>query len=136
VVDIEIFNELLEMDNENEGSRTFSRGLVRDYEKQADEMIRSMKEAVKAKNLLSLKQLGYHLKQTSTSLGLPRVSQCCEKIQFLAQQKDEQGINFVERDYAISRCRELLQELDKDREDARTWFVKFYAKAPPRRKSN
>ncbi|GAA5868447.1 hypothetical protein JCM3774_005383 [Rhodotorula dairenensis] len=118
VVDMEVFNQLLEIDDDDE--REFSKGLAYDYIQQADTTIDQIKEALGTSDLEVLSARGHFLKGSSAALGLRRVQHSCEALQHFGKRLDAHGEGPpCDEDEALRRCRILLGRLEREQKDAK-----------------
>lgn len=82
VIDWNIFNQILEMD-EDPKERDFSKSIIENYFEQAQSTFADMDSALAQGDLGKVAQLGHFLKGSSASLGLVKVQNICEDIQHL-----------------------------------------------------
>ncbi|KND01138.1 uncharacterized protein SPPG_04229 [Spizellomyces punctatus DAOM BR117] len=128
IVDHSIFDQLLEMDEDDE-ERSFSRDIVLNYFEQAETTFASMDNSLGAKDLPSLSRLGHFLKGSSAALGLTKVKASCEKIQHYGNLKDEHGSGSISEDEALKRIGALLAQTKEEYREAEDYLKKFYASA-------
>ncbi|GAA5985609.1 hypothetical protein JCM10908_007040 [Rhodotorula pacifica] len=125
VVDMEVFNQLLEIDDDDE--REFSKGLAYDYIQQAETTIDQIKEALRTHDLESLSARGHFLKGSSAALGLRRVQHSCEALQHFGKCLDAHGEGpECDTQEALRRCRILLGRLVREQKDAKEWLENFF----------
>ncbi|OAA67239.1 phosphotransmitter protein [Niveomyces insectorum RCEF 264] len=79
-IDQAAFSQILELDESPE-NREFSKALVYDYFTQAKDTFANMDNALEAKDLNKLSELGHFLKGSSAALGFVRVRDHCQAIQ-------------------------------------------------------
>ncbi|KAI9104508.1 signal transduction histidine kinase [Phlyctochytrium arcticum] len=125
IVDHSIFDQLLEMDEDDE-ERAFSRDIVVNYFEQAETTFESMNSALDKKDLPSLSRLGHFLKGSSAALGLTKVKASCEKIQHYGNMKDEHGSGNISEEEALKRIKALLTQTKEEYREAEVYLKKFY----------
>ncbi|KWU45582.1 histidine-phosphotransfer domain, HPT domain-containing protein [Rhodotorula sp. JG-1b] len=125
VVDMEVFNQLLEIDDDDD--REFSKSLAYDYIQQADTTIDQIKEALETRDLEVLSARGHFLKGSSAALGLRRVQHSCEALQHFGKRLDAHGEGpECDDEEALRRCRILLGRLVREQKDAKEWLENFF----------
>ncbi|KAJ2433487.1 Phosphorelay intermediate protein, partial [Coemansia sp. RSA 2424] len=72
ILDLDAFNQLLSMDDENDEEYEFSRDIVFNYFEQAVTTFADMDKALKAKDLSKLSSLGHFLKGSSATIGVKK----------------------------------------------------------------
>jgi len=90
-VDMATFEQILDMDDEEEPDREFSRGIVFGFIEQAEQTFDKMDQALAEKDLNELSSLGHFLKGSSATLGFTKIKDECERIQHYGHKKDETG---------------------------------------------
>ncbi|KAJ3217441.1 hypothetical protein HDU67_007911 [Dinochytrium kinnereticum] len=125
VVDHGIFNQLLEMD-EDDQEREFSKGIVLNYFEQAESTFASMDASLTQRDLGSLSRLGHFLKGSSAALGLVKVRASCEKIQHLGNLKDETGSFSITDVEALRWVAECLNRVKVEHAEAEVYLRNFY----------
>jgi len=122
VIDMDIFGQLLEMDDDEEHS--FSKPLVEDYVSQAGATLAEMQAKLddssesKAQRLDFLSSKGHFLKGSSAALGVVKVRDSCEALQNLGKCKDEAGQKAIPESVAWDKCLELIPVLQKQHKQA------------------
>lgn len=106
-VDMGTFEQILDMDEEDDPERDFSRGIVFGFLEQAEQTFDKMDDALKSRNLDELSSLGHFLKGSSATLGFTKVKDECEKIQHYGHKKDETG---TADEPDESKCLRLIAE--------------------------
>lgn len=107
-VDLTTFEQILEMDDEEDGDHEFSKSIVFGFLEQAESTFKKMDKAMCVptsscrsyctdmnrddENLTELSSLGHFLKGSSATLGFTKVKDECEKIQNYGAGKDETGL--------------------------------------------
>ncbi|GAA5972829.1 hypothetical protein JCM11641_003960 [Rhodosporidiobolus odoratus] len=125
VVDMEVFGQLLEIDDDE--SHEFSKTLAFDYITQAEATFGEIEEALQQQDLDALSRKGHFLKGSSAALGLQRVQHSCEAMQHFGKRRDQHGEGpEVSEQTALSRCRVLLKRLRGEQEEAKEWIEAFY----------
>ncbi|KAI8590843.1 signal transduction histidine kinase [Geranomyces variabilis] len=125
IVDHNIFDQLLEMDEDDE-DRGFSRDIVTNYFEQAETTFSSMDTSLAAKDLQALSRLGHFLKGSSAALGLTKVKSSCEKMQHYGNMKDEHGSGSLSEDEALKRIATLLKQTKIEYHEAEKYLKEFY----------
>jgi len=129
-VDIEVFEQILEMDDDDV-SREFSRQLVFGFFDQAATTFEEMDEAIKKKDLAALSALGHFLKGSSATLGLFKVRDSCEKIQHYGEMKDAEGTEKVDdEEKCLESIKTIMPDMKKDYEEVEVWLKGFYGPEP------
>ncbi|KAK8096369.1 hpt domain-containing protein [Apiospora kogelbergensis] len=124
-IDSETFSQMLEMDA-SEDDREFSQSIVFGFFEQAEETFEKMDEALEAKNLDELSELGHFLKGSSATLGLTKVNDGCEKIQRYGKQENEDGTPETDEELCLSRVTDALKSLKTEYSEAETVLRKFF----------
>jgi len=120
---METFGQLLEMDDDE--MHGFSKDLALKYVEQARTTLKNMEESAKTQSLVSLSQQGHFLKGSSSALGLSKVKDTCEKMQYAGLKKDSKGGDITEVE-ALKTCKELLDQLKVQNKEAEQWLISFY----------
>jgi len=134
VIDIEVFDQLLEMD---EDDHEFSRSLVWNYFEQAENTFEKMDAALyvaltdaSAQNALSeLSELGHFLKGSSAAVGVIKVRNSCEAIQHYGKCHEADGTTPLPNDVALDRLREAVSTVKKEYDGAERALRAFYGEA-------
>ncbi|KAK8011791.1 hypothetical protein PG989_000051 [Apiospora arundinis] len=124
-IDSEAFSQILEMDA-SEDDREFSQSIVFGFFEQVEETFEKMDEALEAKNLDELSELGHFLKGSSCTLGLTKISDSCEKIQRYGKQENEDGTPETDEELCLSRITVALKSLKTEYSEAETVLRKFF----------
>ncbi|WVW82425.1 hypothetical protein I302_104435 [Kwoniella bestiolae CBS 10118] len=132
VIDMETFQQIMDMDEEDEGEdedgekHAFSKGIVWGYFEQAEATFGDMEAAIVAEDLAKLSSLGHFLKGSSAALGIIKVQASCEKMQHYGNLRDEEAGVSLEAPEALKRIKDLLSACKKDYEVAKTWMENLY----------
>jgi len=124
VIDMEVFGQLLEMDDDDEHG--FSKPLAKEYIDQADVTLKQIDRHLLDSSKSVTDQLeylsgrGHFLKGSSAALGLVKVRDSCEELQNLGKCKD--GNQDLTPAQALQKCRELLPRLKAEQREATTWL--------------
>ncbi|KAK8013443.1 hpt domain-containing protein [Apiospora marii] len=129
-IDSETFSQILEMDA-SEDDREFSQSIVFGFFEQAEETFEKMDEALEAKNLDELSELGQFLKGSSGTLGLTKVSNSCEKIQRYGKQENEDGTPETDEELCLSRVTDALKSPKTEYSEAETVLREFFNTPAP-----
>ncbi|KAG0277470.1 hypothetical protein BGZ96_002849 [Linnemannia gamsii] len=123
IVDHATFDQLLDMDDEDE----FSKNLVLNYFEQAERAFGDMDEAMSASDLLALSRLGHFLKGSSAQLGVLKVKASCEKLQYYGQRMDAAGQHsLISNEEAEKQIRVLLTQMRHEYDEAENYLRVFY----------
>ncbi|CAI6082509.1 unnamed protein product, partial [Clonostachys chloroleuca] len=104
-VDIETFKEILKLDNKGP-EREFSKELT-------------------FKEIENLSALGCLLKGSTAALGIYKVRDTCEKIQYWGASWDQSGLEHIEREDSLKKIRDILPILKVDYKAAKDWLINF-----------
>ncbi|SHO77254.1 Similar to S.cerevisiae protein YPD1 (Osmotic stress-responsive phosphorelay intermediate sensor protein) [Malassezia sympodialis ATCC 42132] len=126
VIDIEVFEQLLEMD---EDDREFSRSLVWNYFEQAENTFDKMDAALAREALSELSTLGHFLKGSSAAVGVIKVRNSCEAIQHYGNCHEADGATSLPNDVALDRLRGAVATVKKEYEEAERALRAFYGDA-------
>ncbi|KAG6329758.1 hypothetical protein ID866_9332 [Astraeus odoratus] len=134
VIDKESFQQILDLDDD--GDRSFSRGMVNDYFDQAATTFKKMDDAFTKRDLAELSALGHFLKGSSATLGIARVQESCEKIQHLGNRTEpdkEPGPKEAKlsAEEALARIKSLLSRVKDDYEVAKKDLNAIYESSNP-----
>jgi len=125
IIDQPTFNQLLEMDDDDE--REFSKSIISNYIEQAETTFGQMETALQEKNLAQLSSLGHFLKGSSAAVGLIHVKSSCEKIQHFGAKKDETGSSDVsDEELCLERIKSTLKDVREQYQQACVYLRKFY----------
>ncbi|KAI9824545.1 MAG: hypothetical protein M1832_001634 [Thelocarpon impressellum] len=125
-IDPPTFEQILEMD-EDDGGREFSRGIVYGFFEQAESTFNKMKENLERRDLAQLSSLGHFLKGSSATLGLTKVKDGCEKIQWYGLHKDGDGAHDEPSDdVCLDRIRATLSQVEEDYGEAEKVLREYY----------
>lgn len=121
------FEQILEMDDDEEDEREFSKSIVYGFFEQAEQTFKKMELSLAKGDLDTLSSLGHFLKGSSATLGLTKVKDSCEKIQHYGAHKDESGTG-DELDDAIclKRVKEILAEVKVEYAEVEKKLKAFY----------
>ncbi|KAK3845267.1 MAG: signal transduction histidine kinase [Linnemannia gamsii] len=127
IVDHTTFDQLVDMDDEDE----FSRNLVHNYFEQAQRAFGDMDAAMSSSDLVALSRLGHFLKGSSAQLGLLKVKASCEKLQYYGQGMDAAGQHtHISDEEAEKQIKILLIQMRREYEEAETYLRYFYGELP------
>jgi len=124
VIDMEVFGQLLEMDDDDE--HNFSKPLAIEYIEQADETLQQIDKNLLDSSQSDIQQLeflsgrGHFLKGSSAALGLVKVRDSCELLQNLGKCRD--GDTHIQPNQALKLCREFLPQLKAEQVEATVWL--------------
>ncbi len=78
-IDTEIFNQLLEMDDDDK--HEFSKSILEDYFSQVEEKLPELKNLIQNDNLVEAGKLAHFLKGSSAGVGAANVRDICDNMQ-------------------------------------------------------
>ncbi|VUC33729.1 unnamed protein product [Clonostachys rosea] len=97
VLDIEVFNQILEMDDDPV-QREFSSEIVLSFFEETEKVLTSIEEEVEQANFPLLACLGERVKGSAATLGLEKVSESGRKIHCFGFRKTEDGASHEDDD--------------------------------------
>jgi len=112
--------------DEDEVDHEFSRGIVLNYFEQAITTFDEMDQALEAKDLLKLSDLGHFLKGSSAALGVAKVQWSCEKMQHYGKLRDEVNSLDLDETTALEKISTLLVQVKEEHAEAEKWLKKYY----------
>ncbi|KAJ2811335.1 Phosphorelay intermediate protein [Coemansia furcata] len=130
ILDLDAFNQLLSMDDENDEEYEFSRDIVYNYFEQAITTFADMDRALKAKDLSKLSSLGHFLKGSSATIGVKKVQECCRHIQFLGKLQGANGDGTVDESSALDLIEKELKSGKLEYKKAEE-FLRFFYESDP-----
>ncbi|KAI9681345.1 MAG: hypothetical protein M1817_002628 [Caeruleum heppii] len=120
------FEQILEMD-EDDPSREFSRGIVFGFFDQAEATFDKMDDSLEKRDLDQLSSLGHFLKGSSATLGLTKVKDSCEKIQWYGMHKDDSGMNDEPSDdVCLERIKKTLAQVKVEYKEVEKMLREYY----------
>ncbi|PWN51702.1 histidine-phosphotransfer domain, HPT domain-containing protein [Violaceomyces palustris] len=125
IIDMDIFSQLLEMDDEED--REFSKSIVWNYFVQAETTFGDMDVALASKDLPELSRLGHFLKGSSAAVGVIKVRDSCECMQHYGKRHDEDGISELTEEVAMQKITDTLSEVKVQYKEAEKALKSFYA---------
>ncbi|KAJ2715631.1 Phosphorelay intermediate protein [Coemansia spiralis] len=126
ILDLDVFNQLVLMDDENDQEHEFSREIVQSYLDQAKSTFADMDRALKSKDLSKLSSLGHFLKGSSATIGVKKVQECCKRIQYLGKLHSISGEGTVDEDEALKLIAHELQVGKREYQKAEEFLGYFY----------
>ncbi|WFD25929.1 Phosphorelay intermediate protein [Malassezia nana] len=126
VIDMEVFEQLLEMD---EDDHEFSRSLVWNYFEQAENTFEKMDAAIARNALAELSTLGHFLKGSSAAVGVIKVRDSCEAIQHYGNCHEADGTTPLPENVALDRLRDTVATVKKEYEEAERALRAFFGDA-------
>ncbi|KAJ2783828.1 Phosphorelay intermediate protein [Coemansia javaensis] len=126
ILDLDVFNQLLLMDDENDSEYGFSREIVQNYLDQAKTIFADMDVALGQKDLSKLSSLGHFLKGSSAAIGVKKVQECCKRIQYLGKLHNITGEGSVDEDEALRLIARELQTGKWEYQRAEEFLGFFY----------
>ncbi|CDU23543.1 related to YPD1-two-component phosphorelay intermediate [Sporisorium scitamineum] len=124
IIDMDIFSQLLEMDDEDD--REFSKSIVWNYFDQAITTFKEMDVALDTKNLAELSTLGHFLKGSSAAVGVIKVRDSCEHMQHYGKCHGEDGISKLSEDEALEKLTVTLRDVKVQYKEAAKALKAFY----------
>ncbi|KAJ2399158.1 Phosphorelay intermediate protein [Coemansia sp. RSA 2559] len=129
ILDLDVFNQLLSMDDANDEEYEFSQDIVFDYFEQAKTTFADMDKALSAKDLAKLSSLGHFLKGSSATIGVKKVQDSCKHIQYLGKMQGMNGEGSVSRDEALRLIGQELKSGKAEFKKAEEFLRFFYEQA-------
>ncbi|KAJ1729103.1 Phosphorelay intermediate protein [Coemansia biformis] len=126
ILDLDVFNQLVLMDDDNDEEYEFSREIVQNYLDQAKSTFADMDRALKKKDLSTLSSLGHFLKGSSATIGVKKVQECCKRIQYLGKLHSISGEGSVDEDEALRLIAQELQIGKREYQKAEEFLGFFY----------
>ncbi|KDN52048.1 histidine-phosphotransfer domain, HPT domain-containing protein [Tilletiaria anomala UBC 951] len=124
IIDMDIFGQLLEMDEEDD--HEFSKSIVWNYFDQAKTTFEQMEKALEQEDLSELSTLGHFLKGSSAACGVIKVRDSCEYMQHYGKQKDEKALAELPRPVALHKLTETLRDVKVQYKEAEKALRRFY----------
>ncbi|KAJ2797826.1 Phosphorelay intermediate protein [Coemansia helicoidea] len=126
ILDLDVFNQLMLMDDENDQENEFSREIVQSYLDQAKSTFADMDKALGSKDLSKLSSLGHFLKGSSATIGVKRVQECCRRIQYLGKLHSISGEGTVDEEEALKLIAQELLAGKREYQKAEEFLGYFY----------
>jgi len=126
IIDVDIFSQLLEMDDDEE-DREFSREIVWNYFEQAEVTFAKMDAALAKKDLPELSTLGHFLKGSSAAVGVLKVRDSCENMQHYGKAADKDGVTELSEEEALKKLTSTLRDVKVEYKEAEAALKAFYA---------
>ncbi|SNX86856.1 related to YPD1 - two-component phosphorelay intermediate [Melanopsichium pennsylvanicum] len=124
IIDMDIFSQLLEMDDEDD--REFSKSIVWNYFDQAETTFKEMDAALSKENLTELSTLGHFLKGSSAAVGVIKVRDSCEHMQHYGKCHGEDGVSDLTQDEAMEKLTRTLRDVKVQYQEAAKALKAFY----------
>ncbi len=124
IIDMDIFTQLLEMDDEDD--REFSKSIVWNYFDQAETTFDEMDAALSSQNLGELSTLGHFLKGSSAAVGVIKVRDSCEHMQHYGKCHGEDGMSELTKDEALKKLTITLRDVKVQYKEAAKALKAFY----------
>lgn len=124
IIDEDVFGQLLQMDEEDDQS--FSKSLILDYFEQAQTTFTSIKEALDKGDLDAASKLGHFLKGSSSAIGLVKVKNSCEKIQYVGNLRQPDGTGSTTPEEALAALNQLLVQAQAEFVEASEYLKALY----------
>ncbi|KAH9824095.1 signal transduction histidine kinase [Melampsora americana] len=121
-IDMEVFGQLLAMEDDDQKGQTnsrfsFTKGLVDVYFEDAHCTIEQMEYALAVSDYTKLSRLAHYLRGSAASLGVCQVAATCEALELEILHRSSQDCNSL---------REKVQVIKRGQIGARDWFDTFY----------
>lgn len=123
IIDMDIFAQLLEMDDDDE---QFSKEIVWNYFEQAGSTFAKMDKALGDKDLPELSDLGHFLKGSSAAVGVIKVRDSCECMQHYGKKADKDGITVLSEEDAVHKLTTTLKDVKSQYKEAEETMRRFY----------
>ncbi|KDQ09858.1 hypothetical protein BOTBODRAFT_116495, partial [Botryobasidium botryosum FD-172 SS1] len=124
IIDWETFNQILEMDEEDD--HEFSISIMQNYFEQAVAKFKEMDAALCKKDLASLSSLGHFLKGSSAALGIQKVQHSCERMQHYGKLRDEDAGTDLSPADALAKISALLAVVKVQHYAAEKWLKDYF----------
>ncbi|KAJ1021112.1 hypothetical protein NDA16_003898 [Ustilago loliicola] len=124
IIDMDIFTQLLEMDDEDD--REFSKSIVWNYFDQAETTFQEMDAALSTQDLTELSTLGHFLKGSSAAVGVIKVRDSCEHMQHYGKCHGEDGVSDLSKDEALKKLTVTLRDVKVQYKEAAKALKAFY----------
>ncbi|CBQ69578.1 related to YPD1-two-component phosphorelay intermediate [Sporisorium reilianum SRZ2] len=124
IIDMDIFSQLLEMDDEDD--REFSKSIVWNYFDQAITTFKEMDAALATNDLTELSTLGHFLKGSSAAVGVIKVRDSCEHMQHYGKCHGEDGLSNLTEDEALKKLTVTLRDVKVQYREAAKALKAFY----------
>lgn len=124
IIDMDIFTQLLEMDDEDD--REFSKSIVWNYFDQAETTFKEMDSALSTQDLTELSTLGHFLKGSSAAVGVIKVRDSCEHMQHYGKCHGEDGVSDLSKDEALEKLTKTLRDVKVQYREAAKALKAFY----------
>ena len=124
IIDMDIFSQLLEMDDEDD--REFSKSIVWNYFDQAETTFKEMDTALDTQNLTELSTLGHFLKGSSAAVGVIKVRDSCEHMQHYGKCHGEDGLSDLTKEEALEKLTVTLRDVKVQYKEAAKSLKAFY----------
>jgi len=127
IIDMEAFGQLLELDEDDDSS--FSETITLEFFEQALKIFKEMDENLEAKNVTRLAELAHFLKGSSGQVGVRKVKEECNRMQYYGKLRDEEKKVDLKEEQALEMITASLKVAKKDYEEAEK-LLKEYFDAP------
>lgn len=124
IIDMDIFTQLLEMDDEDD--REFSKSIVWNYFDQAETTFNEMDAALSTQDLTELSTLGHFLKGSSAAVGVIKVRDSCEHMQHYGKCHGEDGVSSLSKEEALKKLTDTLRDVKVQYKEAAKALKAFY----------
>lgn len=124
IIDMDIFSQLLEMDDEED--REFSKSIVWNYFDQAESTFLKMDSALEKEDLPELSTLGHFLKGSSAAVGVIKVRDSCEVMQHYGKSHDADGVSKLSQEVALEKLTNTLRDVKVQYKEAEKALKIFY----------
>lgn len=124
IIDMDIFTQLLEMDDEDD--REFSKSIVWNYFDQAETTFKEMDAALSTQDLTELSTLGHFLKGSSAAVGVIKVRDSCEHMQHYGKCHGEDGVSDLSQEEALKKLTVTLRDVKVQYKEAAKALKAFY----------
>ncbi|KAG8812521.1 hypothetical protein FRC17_002001 [Serendipita sp. 399] len=121
LIDVEIFNQLVELDDEE-----FLEGIIQDWFEQAQEKFDEMDDRLEAEEYIELSKAAHSLKGSSGQLGVWKLKDTCGRLQHSGEQcNEDKKAKTLTKEEAIKKIRPLLDTAQKDYKEGRKWMETY-----------
>jgi len=136
IIDMDAFEQLIELDEDDDSS--FSETITLEYFEQASKTFKEMDEYLEAKNVARLGELAHFLKGSSGQVGVRKVKEECNKMQYYGKLRDEEKKVDLKEEQALEMITASLKIAREGHEEAEKLLNEYFDAPgdPPRPESD
>jgi len=128
-LNMETFQQLLDLDEDDEVDREFSKGMVHAFFEQVQSTLPEMEKRTKKEDLATLSSLGHFLKGSAATIGAVKLSDRFEQVEYYGKLHERDTGREITQSDALARIRGVLGDAQTDFDVARKWLQQFYGEA-------